>query len=580
MADKAVLDSQKKYIFFIAVFVAYCVLVFQFFNLQILQQESYFEKSEQNRIREIVVKPARGLMFDRDGVLVVDNRPAFSVSIIPYEVRHSKKVLPFLEKHLNIDSKALSKKLKRAGYGFSPIKLLSQIDYEQLAILEENKLDLPGVIYQVEPKRHYPTDVNAAHMLGYISEISEREVEKFKDEGYESGDIIGKQGLERIYENYLKGRKGFEYVQVDALGRTIEQSGLSDRNVPPVRGKNIQLTISTRLQKLMEDALEGKRGGAVVLDPRSGEILALVSKPDYDPSLFAGGVSSKHWRYLRNHPDNILLNRAIAGEYPAGSTYKLVSAIAGLNDNVITDKWTRSCGGGYRLGRRVFHCFRGTSHGTLNLLGAIERSCNVYFYQLMYLKIGLPRWARYSHMLGFGDRTGIDLPGEKKGNVPNEAYFDRVYGKGKWSKGLILNLGIGQGELLITPLQMANLMMIIAENGVSRPPHLVKSVENLQTGEWESLDFPVRKHDDIDVKTFETVKEGMYRVVNGGSGTGRGAKIPWAHACGKNRLRRKSPRKFSRLVCRFCAPGKSETGMGDNCGIRRYGRGIRRSDCT
>lgn len=533
MSPNFVINSQKKLTFSGITILCFGILLFQFFKLQILNRESYFQKSEQNRIREIVVKPARGLMFDRDENLLVDNRPTFSVSVIPYEVRKVKSVLPFLQNHFRLDDRFVRDRITQSGFGFSPIKLISQIEFEQLSLLEENKLDLPGVLYQVEPRRNYSAGIHAAHVFGYTGEISERQVESLSENGYEAGDIVGTQGLERIYENYLRGKKGYKYVQVDALGRTIEENSLNQRTIPPQRGLNLLLTLSSPIQKLLEELLEGKMGAAVVLDPRSGEILAMVSKPDFDPSLFTQVMSANEWNTIANHPDKLLLNRALAGEYPAGSTFKLVSAIAALNDKVITSDWSRTCSGGLHFGSRVFSCFRGTAHGTLNLLQAIERSCNIYFYQLMYQRIGLPRWSKYAHMLHFGGKTGIDLPGEKTGYIPTEASLDKVYGKSKWPKGLLLNMAIGQGEVLVTPLQMACLMMIIGNEGIFHSPHLVRSVEDVTSGEWKPLTIQTEKLSLISLETFRIVKEGMYRVVNGDRGTGRIARIPWISVCGK-----------------------------------------------
>jgi penicillin-binding protein 2 len=524
--------KKNKLIFSLFVYLLFLILICKFFNLQIICNKIYLSRSEQNRIREVIVEPARGLIYDRNGYLMVDNRPSFSVSVIPYEVGKSKTVIPFFINNNFLKPEVIENKIKKAGLRFDPIKLISQIDFEGISIFEENKLDLPGVLYQSEPKRYYPEGLRASHILGYIGEINEKEIEQSGKDYYKSGDIIGKEGLEKEYEGVLRGRKGYKYVQVDALGREIECNIPKREDVPPIQGENLYLTIDYSLQKYSEELLEGQNGSIVILNARNGEVLTLISKPDYDSNIFSKRLTPEEWKKFSDDPAHILMNRATDGEYSPGSTYKLILAIAALNENIITPSWSRTCPGYFRLGRRVFSCFRNNAHGNLNLLQAIERSCNVYFYQLGLL-VGIDVWERYAKLFKFGQMSGIDLPEEKSGNVPDRKYMDNTYGEGGWTKGNMVNLSIGQGDLTVTPLQMAVFAMTIGNEGVCFKPHLVRYVEDNQTGVKITVEIKSDTISEVSQQVFKIVKEGMYMVVNGDNGTGRGAKIQGLDIAGK-----------------------------------------------
>jgi len=346
---------------------------------------------------------------------------------------------------------------------------------------------------------------------------------------YKAGDLVGKNGLEKKYDLLLRGTKGVRYLKVDANGRELGDYD-PDRNIPPIHGNDLYLYMDYEIQRFADSLFEGKRGALVALDTRTGGVLAFVSKPDYEPGLLSGRINAQQWQKLVSDPYHPLFNRAIQSTYPPGSTYKLVAALAALQEGIITPEWTAFCPGYYKLGRKVIHCWNKAGHGNINLLQAIRGSCNVYFYQLG-LKIGLPIWSEYSRKLGFGKPTGIDLPNEFSGLVPSVEYFNKIYGKNGWTRGHLANLAIGQGELLVTPVQMAVFTMIIANKGLYHPPHMVDKIYDYTTR--KSVQFPIKTGyvDGISDDVYETIREGMRRVVNGG--TGWRAKVRGIEMAGK-----------------------------------------------
>lgn len=519
-------------------FYIFCIIVFfgilfaRFYSLQIQKYEKYLERSEKNRIRELVLDAPRGLIFDRNYFLLVDNRPSYSIFVIPWEVNQTRRVYPLLGRYLNMDELSLREKVKRDSKGaFIPVKVKGGIDFENLSKIEENKLDLPGVVYQIEHKRFYPASSGISHIVGYIREIDEEELKKMKFGLYEKGDIIGWKGIERQYESILKGKKGYKYVQVDAYGREIGDFP-EKKEIYPVPGSDLILTIDLSLQTFVNQLMNGKKGVIIVLDPSTGEILAMVSKPDFPPQLFSGNISEREWSHLINDPDNPLYNRATQGTYPPGSTFKLISAIAAVEEKVIDLDWIVNCKGYYKLGIREFKDWKEGGHGKVNLLSAIEQSCNVYFYELS-LKLGVDLWSEYAGKLGFGDYTGIDIPEEKRGIVPTREFLDNKYGKGKWTRGNLLNLAVGQGDLVVTPIQMAVLTMILANDGKYFTPHFLKAFKD-ENGDIIPFEgFQQDSVKGISKRTFEIVREGMLRVVHGEKGTGRLAQNEYIKIYGK-----------------------------------------------
>ncbi|MBD3223488.1 MAG: penicillin-binding protein 2 [Caldithrix sp.] len=503
--------QNRFYIYTIILLMAFTLLVYGFFRIQVHERDVYVEQSIENSVRKVQVYPVRGLIKDRNQRILVDNRPVFTAAAIPKVISDSslKRICSILQ----ADLKKVKKRLQKE-YGYQPIVISRDINQQDLIYLEENRLSFPGLVILKESKRHYPEGVNSPHIFGMVGEVTDRE--KLLNPVYTLGDMVGKTGLEKEYDMEIRGSKGVEYKRVDAAGRVIGNYDTT-LNVDPVHGSDLFLKLDYEQQQFAESLFVENRGALVAIDVRDGGILSLVSRPDFDPRLLTGKIDPQIWKTLLNDEDHPLFSRAIQSTYPPGSTYKIVAAIAALEEDIITQEWTAHCPGYFRIGRKIVHCWKSEGHGTVNLLEAIKGSCNVYFYQLG-LKIGLDVWAHYSQLLGFGKITGIDLPNEDNGLVPTRRYFNRVYGENGWTRGNLANLAIGQGELLTTPLQLAQFAMILANKGVYHKPHLVTQIYNYETN--ETADFPVETHyiDGISDKVYHTVHEGMHRVVNGGTG--------------------------------------------------------------
>jgi penicillin-binding protein 2 len=530
-------ETNKRLIYSAVLLLSFFILLVRFAYIQLYKGEEFLQASEDNRIRTLEIEPPRGLIIDRNGVILVDNRPAFALYTTPAEINQSDSAYRILASALLTTPQDLRKRVRRHNRGdFIPVKIERQIDFSTLSLLQERRLDLPGIDFRAESRRSYPAGVKAPHLFGYLSEISESELKQWREKGYEAGDLIGKKGLERRYEEILHGKKGKHHVQADALGRVVgdltESPNPEFKNKAPEPGKNLLVSLDASLQFHLETVLAGRRGGAVVLNCKNGEIIAMVSKPDYDIELFSRPVTDALWDKLVYDPAKPLYDRMLQSLFPPGSTYKMITLFAGLESGLIDPEERVFCPGYYRFGTRAFGCWKKGGHGTVNMLQAVEQSCDVYFYR-MGLKIGLERWVEYSRKFGFGGLTGIDLSGESAGLVPDEIYLDQRYGKNKWSKGLILNFAIGQGDLLVTPLQMAYFAMNIANEGNSFRPHVKRGAQDPVTGE-EVFDQPDSvRIPDIRPETYSLVKRGMYMVVHGAHATGRAAQVRGITAAGK-----------------------------------------------
>ncbi len=530
-------ETNKRLIFSAILALSFLILLLRFAYIQLYKGEEFLQASEDNRIRTFDIEPPRGLVIDRDSTILVDNRPAFALYTTPAEINKSDSAYGILAAALLTTKQDLRDRVRRNNRGsFIPIKIERQLDFSTLSLLQERRLDLPGIEFRAESRRSYPSGVKAPHLFGYLSEISESELKQWRAKGYEAGDLIGKKGLERRYEEILHGKKGKRQVQADALGRIVgeltESPNSNFKNKDPEPGKNLLVSIDASLQFHLETVLANRSGGAVVLNCKNGEVIAMVSKPDFDIELFSRPFSSGLLNQLMNDPGKPFYDRMLQSLYPPGSTYKMITLFAGLESGLIDPAERVFCPGYYRFGTRAFGCWKKGGHGTVDMLQAVEQSCDVYFYR-MGLKIGLERWVEYSHKFGFGEVTGIDLSGESKGLVPDEKYLDRAYGKNKWSKGLMLNFAIGQGDLLVTPLQMAYFAMNIANEGKSFIPHVKRGVQDPVTGEEEFNQPDSVQIPDIRPETYSLVKRGMYMVVHGTHATGRSAQVRGITAAGK-----------------------------------------------
>ena len=518
----------KRQVINLVIVLIFLLFVGRLYQLQLIYQPEYGKKSDENSIRTIPREPIRGNMYDRTGRLVVDNRPAFTVTIMPFEF--DVRNIDFLSSILEVETDFVRERLKKgiAYSRFAPVKIKRDVDFRTLSALEENRDRLPGVDYQIESKRYYTTRASAAHTLGYTKEISENQIKAF-GEGYAQGDVVGSAGLEARYEQTLRGQKGAEYSVVNVRGQVVGSFENGKNDIPSVEGDDLLLSMDFGLQVLAESLMADKRGAVVAIDPRNGGILAMVSKPDYDLSFFSGVTPAELWRALNNDESKPLFNRATLTRYPPGSTFKMVLAIAALERKIISPSWTVTCGGSFRLGNKVFKDLH--VHGTVNMVEAIQKSCNVYFYQLM-LKTGLDNWSDYGAQFGFGKPTGIDILEESPGLLPTTEYMDNRYGPKGWTKGFLPSLGIGQGELGVTPIQMACYAMALGNFGHLYQPHAVRAYFDKSTKTVDTLSHAHRAIN-ISKGTWDVVREGMRRVVQEPGGTASLARIKGVEVAGK-----------------------------------------------
>ncbi len=512
--------------------LVFIILAGRLAQLQLYHWDVYFSESEENRVREIIVDAPRGQIFDRHGKILVDNRPSYSVSVIPYEFLKSDTAIKLLSSFVQQPRASLLKRIESDKISnFNPVRIKRQIGFETLSNLEEHRLDLPGVFHAMESKRHYPGGVRAPQVFGYLDEILPSELEAVRGAGYRPGDSMGRTGIEMVYETYLRGKSSVKYVEVDVLGREVRELPDLSRSSPKP-GKDLYMTIDADLQRFAEERMTDLKGGVVAIDPRNGDVLTFVSSPDYDPELFSDPLTPEVWNSLVNDGNHPLYNRASQSLFPPGSTFKLVLVAAGLETGLIDTSEQVFCSGSYRFGRRQFHCWKLEGHGAVNLRQAIRQSCNVFFYK-KGLDVGLNKWSEFGAYFHFGKKTGIDLANETAGLLPDRAYLDSRYGKNGWTRGLVLNLSVGQGDLLTTPLQMANFVVILANAGKGYRPRLVKRIVDSSTNQsidLQSESFQVKQ---VSARTFSLIRQGMYEVVNHPHGTGQAARVAGVNVCGK-----------------------------------------------
>jgi len=500
------------------------ILYGRLFQMQILHRVDYEMKSSDNSIKSLELEPLRGILYDRNYKVLVSNIPAYTLRITPayYDTSLNK----IIESVIEADPGYIKDLLyKNRGYSkYLPIKIRREINFKTVAWLEENSEHLPGVDYIIEMQRYYPAGIMASHSFGYTKEITPDQLEKESDT-YNIGDNVGHNGLEKTYEKLLKGTKGYRYVLVDSRRKQIGRYLNGADDILPVKGNDLVLGMEVSTQKVAEEEFAGKRGALVAIDPKTGEIIAMVSSPDYDLNQFSFFTSRDYLENIYNDPDKPLFNRATMSVNPPGSTIKMMEALAALDLGLINTSYTSYCGGGFTYGR-FFKC-HGT-HGTINVITAIEKSCNTFFYKLIY-KIGMEKWHEYATRFGFGKKTDIDLSEEVAGFFPDENYYVKKYGE-NWPKSIMASLGIGQGEISVTPLQMAQYVGIIANNGKMKTPHFVRGYidasEKLVPFNYKEIDTHISQ------EAFDIVKQGMYLVVNG-SGTATHIRLPDIKIAGK-----------------------------------------------
>ena len=523
-------SKQRILILSFVVGIVFLFLVIRLWHLQILNTDDYQAMSENNRLRFVPIAASRGAILDRTGKLLVSNRPSFSLAVIPQEVKDKETLLTLLSNLLGLDRAELAERWEknkgRAKY--YPIVLASNITRDHVEIVEENRLRLPGIEIEMKPVREYTSEQLAAHLLGYIGEVSEKDLNSTGFENYNPGDYIGKNGIERALENELHGNDGGRQFEVDARGRVLRTISESY----PTVGNSVVLTIDAAVQKQAERAFGDQAGAAVVMDVTNGEILAFVSNPGFDPSLFSGTLPTNVWQgYLddKRHP---LENKALSGQYPPGSTFKMITALAGLQNNIINETTSINCNGSYDLGTSTFKCWNKNGHGATNLHKSLRESCDVFFYQLGE-KLGVDKIAATAQAFKLGAPLGVELLNERSGLIPTSEWKRKRFGK-RWYHGETLSVAIGQGAVLLTPIQLASMTATIANEGTIYRPHLVKRIVDADGKTLREAKTEIIGTAAFSKESFRLVKQGMLAVVNEPGGTGAMARLYDVKVAGKS----------------------------------------------
>ncbi|HTY62287.1 MAG TPA: penicillin-binding protein 2 [Acidobacteriota bacterium] len=518
------LIQQRLNLFRLPVLLIFLILGARLWQLQIIQGSEYGIRAERNRIRTIQLVAPRGAIADRNNVPLVENRPSFNVVLYREYMKSQEDTVRFVIEKLGVTREDVETRLRR-GKGtaqYQPIVLKEDAGIGDISVLEAHRLDHPEVELSPEPRRKYPFGKTAAHLLGYVGEISEKELESNAFPGVMSGTQIGQSGIEKTYNKILIGKDGARKVLVNSLGQEVGRLEEADSVV----GGEIHLTLDLDLQSVAEKALEDKVGAIVAMDPRNGEILAMASAPSFDPNDFSTRMSEEKWAELLNHPDRPMQNRAIQNSYSPGSIFKLIMADAGLEEGLFEDNPTVTCTGSVSYYGRIYHCAQKGGHGTLHLEQAIAKSCNIFFYDLGR-KLGITKIAEHAQALGLGAPTGIDLPGERAGIMPSPEWKKKVR-KSKWFAGETISVAIGQGAVSATPLQMLRAVSAIATDGVLTTPHVLLRAEGPGANDlqWAVHRLP------IGAEHASRIRQGMWESVNN-FGTGHNAAIPGMDVCGK-----------------------------------------------
>jgi len=512
----------------ILVIMIISALIIRLWFIQIVNGPLYRTQSENNRIHLQKISPFRGMIFDRNGELLVDNRPSYDLYVLPEDIQDRNQLLSCLKLLLDINPEQIDDKLDRTSniYSFNPILIKKDITRDELAAIETNLFNLPGLMVQVSSQRDYIFGNLSSHVIGYLGEISENELKSGKYSNNSSGDLIGKSGVEGTWNNYLNGITGGMQVEVDAAGRKLQV--LSKK--PPVSGMNITLTIDKDLQSLAEENLKDKKGAIVALDPNNGEVLAMASSPAVDPNLFIGGIDKTEWAKMASSSDFPLQNRAISGQYPPGSVFKIIMALAGLEEGIIDSDEEITCTGKFTLGNRTYQCWKEGGHGSVNFLRAITESCDIYFYKTG-LRLGIDKIAHYAKMCGLGQKTGFELSNESAGLIPTSEWKLKRFGV-PWQLGETVSTSIGQSFVLVTPLQMARLISAIFNGGKLYQPKIVRRIGNDEDDVYQSAPTLIGEIS-VRQKNLELLKNALIAVVNEPQGTGSKGGIKGVKVAGK-----------------------------------------------
>ncbi|HCE1540632.1 TPA: penicillin-binding protein 2 [Vibrio parahaemolyticus] len=524
---EARLFASRAIVAFFGIVVLMGLLVANMYNIQVNQFQDYQTRSNDNRIKVVPIAPNRGLIYDRNGVLLAENRPVFNLELTPEKIKDIDATIQELQTILEIAPEQIERfhRERKRTRRFKSVPLLTQLNEKQVAVFSVNQYRFPGVEISATLKRYYPYGEVLTHVIGYVSRINDRDMQRLireeKDANYQATRDIGKLGIEKYYEDLLHGTAGYQEVEVNSRGRVIRTL----KYVPPVPGKDIVLNLDINLQLYVHQLLDGRRGSAIVLDPRDNGVLAMVSSPSYDPNAFVHGISGKAYRDLLNDKNRPLVNRTTLGIYPPASTIKPFMAVAALQEGVITPNTTRNDPGYWRIPNsdtRPFRDWLRWGHGRVDVIKSIEESVDTFYYQIAY-DLGIDRISNWMMMFGFGDYTGIDIYEESKANMPTRDWKMSRH-KTPWYKGDTIPVGIGQGYWTATPMQIAKATSVLVNNGAVSAPHLLKSTidngdnfEEQETSEY--VTYPPIQN--VPEKYWDIAKEGMRRVNHGTRGTAR-----------------------------------------------------------
>ncbi|MCF9330426.1 penicillin-binding protein 2 [Vibrio parahaemolyticus] len=524
---EARLFASRAIVAFFGIVILMGLLVANMYNIQVNQFQDYQTRSNDNRIKVVPIAPNRGLIYDRNGVLLAENRPVFNLELTPEKIKDIDATIQELQTILEITPEQVERfhRERKRTRRFKSVPLLTQLNEKQVAVFSVNQYRFPGVEISATLKRYYPYGEVLTHVIGYVSRINDRDMQRLireeKDANYQATRDIGKLGIEKYYEDLLHGTAGYQEVEVNSRGRVIRTL----KYVPPVPGKDIVLNLDINLQLYVHQLLDGRRGSAIVLDPRDNGVLAMVSSPSYDPNAFVHGISGKAYRDLLNDKNRPLVNRTTLGIYPPASTIKPFMAVAALQEGVITPNTTRNDPGYWRIPNsdtRPFRDWLRWGHGRVDVIKSIEESVDTFYYQIAY-DLGIDRISNWMMMFGFGDYTGIDIYEESKANMPTRDWKVSRH-KTPWYKGDTIPVGIGQGYWTATPMQIAKATSVLVNNGAVSAPHLLKSTidngdnfEEQETSEY--VTYPPIQN--VPEKYWDIAKEGMRRVNHGTRGTAR-----------------------------------------------------------
>jgi penicillin-binding protein 2 len=503
--------QQRLLLFKVGLLLVVGLLAMRLWYLQISEGAYYRDLSENNRTRAVVLEPVRGLIYDRQGVLLANNVPSFGLYVSLEDVKDRKTLIERLVTLVGLDETTVRKKLSERGSKLQPRKVKDGLTLREAALIESHRLELPGVTVRAESQRNYPSGSSAAHLLGYVGEVSSEQLDRPESAELHLGSIIGQYGVEKTYDRFLRGRAGQKTVEVDALGhekRTVEID-------KPQAGDDLYLTIDARLQTLAERLLGQEFGAIVAVETGTGDVVAMASRPVFDPNVLSRELTAKQWEKIVQDEGHPLTNRATQGQYPPGSTFKIVVAAAGLETGAVNASTKVRCTGGFPFGGRVYRDWKAFGHGVMDVVDAIVDSCDVFFYTIGQ-RMGIDTMAAFAERFGLGRETGVELPSERAGIVPSTAWKTKARNE-PWMPGETVSAAIGQGYTTVTPMQMAMLMATVANNGDSFRPRIVRAIRERATGQVLELPSVPRPKLALKPETYELLHESLAGVVTRGT---------------------------------------------------------------